>query len=618
MKVENFYKVYIGVFVFIVVGSLGTIAAISQKPQLRQVSTTSCVPIKNATNAVGGLGLDVPRLSGALRFSYNGEGTSQYTVRASTEQIIGNYLGMMADECWKLVALSDTEGIWSKEKAAVKISAVTNSLSGKSLVTYSNLMGGRVLGAVRLAQADTNSGVGDGSANLENGTTPSANSSGIENEPPTDPLSTQPENNTPTSQNPTSGMTGPAEPSSGSAGAPSQPSIPQCGESSYWCFEKNQCLPSGSPCGEYKTYRPGEGDNQSRPFVGDQRSRNQFRKNQSNLQPKGDDNFKPGEERNESEEEFSGQNDNDEEQQKRMDEERLKQMKRGLSQFSRGVDQMTKMVARMEKQFKGTVGIPAELKAALERAPQLMAKIKAATSLDELEEVNEEVMDVGETMQEWGPRLGDLQRLSEMLKRSSQEIKRVERKSKSILSRANKKTELVEAVVKANELLAGMKQAISDAGVLAKTDPEAALEKIEDGVFGMMEEYWNQVQFLEMVQNMSKGLKEAKLKISSTEKRISALSRSKKTSAELVGNLKAAVTELKGKLAEVNALAKSRPIDQEALREAGEGLWESFSELENMMAEAGDSSYMPQVKGGPNMQFEMPEGFGSNFGSENL
>ncbi|MEW6610761.1 MAG: hypothetical protein AB1352_04030 [Patescibacteria group bacterium] len=298
-----------------------------------------------------------------------------------------------------------------------------------------------------------------------------------------------------------------------------------------------------------------------------------------------------------------------EEEQQRRQEEQFKMMKRGMDQFVRGVSEMQKYVNRMKsKLVRLGVSIPPELENALTRAPELVKKIKSAKSVEEVESVVGDMEDVAMVMQDWGPRLGDLERLGNMIKQSDQKIKKMQSALKRAQNAAKKKLELSEPVAELQSLFDVMKQLLGDAKAFAKTDPDAALDKLDE-FYGNMEEYWNHVSFVDMLTNMQKGLSQAKNQIAASERKLKSLERAKKLDTETVAYLRAMLTEIKDKVPALQSLLKQRPVDYDEVRSLGEELWDKVQEFENTMALYGQNYYLPIIKGGQGVNFEAPQGF---------
>lgn len=297
----------------------------------------------------------------------------------------------------------------------------------------------------------------------------------------------------------------------------------------------------------------------------------------------------------------------------RIDDERFQMMKKGLTQFNRGVKQMEKLVKQMEPRLKRLgVAVPLELKSALAKAPELLKQIEQAKSPDELDELVPDIMDVGEVLQEWGPRFGDLMRLGEMLRNASTAIRTVERNVTRLEGYAKRNESLLDIVASIKELQLTMSQALKGAKELAQTDPEAVGEILDSDFYGRMEEFWNLVGQADMVRNITTGLRQAKKEITRAESKVRTMERSKKFDQPTLADLKELLIQLKDKYNEVQVLAKQR-VEPEELRFVAEELWAASTAFENRLAELGQGYYMPTIKRGQDYQFELPQGF--NFGS---
>ena len=298
-----------------------------------------------------------------------------------------------------------------------------------------------------------------------------------------------------------------------------------------------------------------------------------------------------------------------EEDEKRMQEQRFKDMKRGMDQFAKGVTQMQKYVAKMKTTLsRGGVGIPAELTNALAKAPELLAKLKAAKTADELDELMGDLQDIGMTMQEWGPRLGDLQRLVSMMKSLDKDLKSMRTNFTRVQKAAKKRPELAEPLKEAEALFADMTKRAAEIKVLAKTDPEGALDLVEE-FYGNTEEFWNQVSFLDMVSNITRGLAQANTQIRQIETKIRSMSRIKGADKEFIAMLQEQVADIKAALPELRAAMATRPVDYEEVKMLAEDFWMQFQELQNTMADQGQSFYMPTVKSQQGLNVVIPEGF---------
>lgn len=294
---------------------------------------------------------------------------------------------------------------------------------------------------------------------------------------------------------------------------------------------------------------------------------------------------------------------------KRMKEEQFRQMKRGMDQFSRGVTQMKRFVdrakARLEKQG---VGIPLELINAMAKAPELLAKLKAAKTIEEFEDLMGDMQDIGMIMQEWGPKMGELERLGQMLSQASRDLRNMSTNFKRVKRAAARRPELADALKEVEAMLGVMGKKAADAKALAKADPEGALELVED-FYGNSEEYWNTVAIIDMVANVTRGLSQANSEIRRAETRIRNLERSKQADKEVIAALKEMITSIKESLPELRAVLARRPVDYEEIKFAAESFWEQIQEFENLLSEQGQGFYAPTVKSGQGINIDIPEGF---------
>ncbi len=346
------------------------------------------------------------------------------------------------------------------------------------------------------------------------------------------------------------------------------PATNTCPTSMYWCPNQNRCVGNSDTCGapvppiNYPTNQPNT--NQPIPPI-----------------------YNPVE----------------------INDEQFQMMKRNLIQFADQIKQMNKQVTRIEKQLKGEVGIPAELKAALTQSTEIITKIKAAKTADELEGLSDDVHDVVQTMQEWGPRLGDLTRLKEMLTQAGRESRNLQTAMKRADGLIKRNAALTDVVQELRDVFTTMNQALSSARELAKTDPDGALDKLEIDFYGGMEEFWNQNSMVEMVADIQKGSSEATRQIRQAETKIREAEKAKKINADVIGDFKAMIVGLKEDLAEVKKVAGRKPINQDDLFMAAEDLWEAFTDFKNKSSEYGINFYTPSFKRSAGVNFKAPQGF---------
>lgn len=304
-----------------------------------------------------------------------------------------------------------------------------------------------------------------------------------------------------------------------------------------------------------------------------------------------------------------GMNGFNEEQDKQRQEQQFKMMKQNLKQFSREITNMQKKVKQMGSRLKKLgVGMPPELVTALAEAPAAVKALEKASTFEEVEEGIGAAEDIAMVLQEWGPKLGEIERFATMLKQIDKDVKSMASTMKRLQTSAKRKLELQEPLAELGELWRAMQGYATEAKALAKTDPEAGQEKL-DSFYDNTEEFWNQVSFIDMVSNMSKGLSKAKTELSRAERRVAALAKKKGMDPEAVAQAKEIVVNLKDLYNQLKRLIAAKPIDYEALAASAEEYWDIMQEFENMMAAYGDRIYMPKVNTGKGVNVVIPEGF---------
>ncbi|MBI4122704.1 MAG: hypothetical protein HY462_01770, partial [Parcubacteria group bacterium] len=190
-----------------------------------------------------------------------------------------------------------------------------------------------------------------------------------------------------------------------------------CASGYTWCSYENGCIASGRPC--YPSTPQANTQQQT------QQQNQQQQQTQTQQQGQQENQRGSGDQYRGQEGQWGGPS---EEEMQRMKEEQFKQMKRGVDQFVRGMTQMKRFVDRAKARLsRQGVGIPPELENALAKAPELVAKLKAAKDIEEFEELMGDMQDIGMIMQEWGPRMGDLDRLAGMLSQADRDLRNMSR-----------------------------------------------------------------------------------------------------------------------------------------------------------------------------------------------
>ncbi len=227
----------------------------------------------------------------------------------------------------------------------------------------------------------------------------------------------------------------------------------------------------------------------------------------------------------------------------------------------------------------------------------------------------EDIQDIGDTMHEWGPKMGDLSRLCEMLKQSDNDFKNMTRDAERIQKQAssNKKIDLSNFVTDIKNQTAKMSEAWSGAKTLAKTDPDAALQKLEDDFYGEMDNFQSIREAMDTVLNISKGLKDAKNEISRYTKELARL-KSKKID---ISELEPLLADFASKANEIAAFVKVKGFSADDLVDKVQEAFDVRQELQDKFQEQGVMLNQggPQFKSEGGFQFQIPQGFERSMGA---
>ena len=303
-----------------------------------------------------------------------------------------------------------------------------------------------------------------------------------------------------------------------------------------------------------------------------------------------------------------------EEDMKKMDERRFKDMKRGLSQFTRSAQMMKKNVAKTKAAInKCGVNMPEELGNALNSVDGLVKKINDAQTADELDEVIGDIEDVGSVMQDWGPRMGDLHRLCQMLKQADRDFKQLGRSLTRYQAKNSGKIDISGILTEYKNNLESMRQALSQARELAKIDPESALSKIEDDFYGNMDNVRNSEQAVNMVLNIGQGIRQASAEIKNIDRNIKNLKKKKIDTAQL----DELAADFKAQIEDIKVMVKGK-FDIDELIDKVEAAFGAREQIYDVMQEYGMGIMAPQIKENKslNMQVNLPDSFKKQGGNE--
>ena len=589
MKKQDLIALILIVGVGFVAGGMYLQSTITYHQVYNTLAELSLPPVPEYSEASAQTALEsvgVPFYSGAQRLTFNDAEQVSYRIAASANVIADFYQQDLSAQGWEELTNEGTFLTYAKAGDELDITLKENPLSQKTVVTYAFAPMSAVLG-VKIAQESTpppaSGGSGEAGAGGCSGPTPPTPCNNGHYECSGDNwqcvTNSQPNQNT--QQNQYQQPNQPMQP--GQFNQPNQPMQPNQfapsnnngQDSATTCRVNGVDMPG--PCSNYN-----QGGGQGQPGFGDNGQKGEGQMNQGP-----------------SEEEMQ-----------KMDEQRFKQMKQGLNQFAKGVTMMKKNVARMKTRVaKCGVSIPEELANAMSSADSIVAKIKAAQSADELDAVIGDIEDIGAIMQDWGPRLGQLDQLCQMMKQGDRDTKQLERDAKRLESRvkANKKLDLTAILSQFKNNIASLKGVFLGVVALAKTDPESALEKLQDEYYGEMDNIQSSRMAIETALNVSQGLKTAASDIKKVESQIKSLQK-KKVDTSAAEDL---LATMKSQVADLQQFIKGT-FDPEELIIQVEDAYQTRAELNDLLQElGGGTSAVPQIKGysGMNVNMNLPDAF---------
>lgn len=325
--------------------------------------------------------------------------------------------------------------------------------------------------------------------------------------------------------------------------------------------------PTGSS-GQFQPQPPPDGQFQPQPGQFQQ----QPQQGQFGQQPPQGGQFGPGERQGPSEEEME----------KRMQEEQkkmLQRMKRDMLRFGGEIKRIKARIAVLQK--KG-IKVPEELVAAITKAEEMIEKIKAAETFEQIEELNlQEVMpEISEAMQEHLPNLERLANLTQIYSRIDRQVRLFERQltaDKNLAKRS--KVDLSDAVADFENALNKVKGAYALAkSQIASGAVEEGFEQLESEVFALLEEAGEFHQAIQQIGRLSTTLAQIARTVTQAERDLARIKGKDTTEA------KAIIAEAKAKLAELRGAAAAKPIDPEAvfdLLEQLEDLRDRFNDALN-------------------------------------
>lgn len=278
--------------------------------------------------------------------------------------------------------------------------------------------------------------------------------------------------------------------------------------------------------------------------------------------------------------------------------QRLDGMKRGIKGMKQGINMFEKQLARLTKQ---KIAIPADLEEKIAKARAVIAAIESAKTWDEAEAAG--IEDMQDIMMNLDQSRGQLEMLARwpqtlnQLNRELQNFARQLKQNKAIADRLNKRgidlSDHVSAFEEAvNKLKSVREEAIAK---IAAGESQEAFELIENEFFGQMDDIYQHVKIIQIMNNMGRFTSDFKRGLAEATHE---LNRRAKKGID-VSEARATLEQAKTQGEEVVVLLKTKPLDEEAMLNALETFEESMMTFGNQMEslDGGQEEIMPWEKG---------------------
>lgn len=277
---------------------------------------------------------------------------------------------------------------------------------------------------------------------------------------------------------------------------------------------------------------------------------------------------------------------------------RLEGMKRGVKGMKQGINQFEKQLTRLTKQ---KIAIPVDLEEKIAKAKTVIAAIENAKTWDEAEAAGiEDMQDIMMNLDQSRQQLEMLARWPQTLKQLDRELQNFARQlkqNKTVADRLNKRgidlSDHVNAFEEAvNKLKSVREEAVAK---IAAGESQDAFELIENEFFGQMDDIYQHVKIIQIMNNMGRFVSDYKRGLAEATRE---LNRRAKKGVD-VSEASATLEQSKAHGEEVVALLKAKPLDEEAVLDALETFEESMMAFGNQMESAGggEEEQMPWEKG---------------------
>jgi len=302
-----------------------------------------------------------------------------------------------------------------------------------------------------------------------------------------------------------------------------------------------------------------------------------------------------------------------EEMQKEAEKKAFKKMSKNNNQFEKGVKIIKTQVKKLNK--KGAPTTP-EMQAEIAKLDDFLAKLKAATGIEELQALYESFSDLVDSAQEKLQIMSKAAKWPSVEKQANNLLAKLTKESASLKAKAAKKNiadDLTTSFTELDQAIAEQKATLKTLKTQVKTDPDTVFDNIGDYFDKFRDIYENNVREINASLDLRKAVKTELPKfISGLDKRVKSLAKNKKINT---AELKAMVAEANAKFASIKTMTAGKISDLEPVVTAIDELTDIGTKFEDKweaLTGQDNNSLMPKLPDTPNdYKINLPTGLNS-------
>ncbi len=283
--------------------------------------------------------------------------------------------------------------------------------------------------------------------------------------------------------------------------------------------------------------------------------------------------------------------------QKEAEKKAFEKMSKNINQFERGVNIIKAQVKKLNA--KGAPTTPA-MQAEIDKLDEFLTKLKAATTIDELQPLFESFGDLMDSSQEQLQIMSKSSKWPQVQKQAENLLARLDKESSNLKARAAKAglaDELANNLADLDKAIADQRATLETLKTQVKTDPDAVFDNIGDYFDKFRDIYENNVREIASSLDLRRAVKTELPKfINGLDKRVKSLANNKKIDA---GELKDLVSEAKAKFNEIKTMTAGKINDMEAVITSIDELTDISVKFEDKWQELTGkdvNAYMPSDK----------------------